>query len=219
MFMEATRVNYLKSRFRYAARMKGTKAVIAEAFGIDVSDIRADVHNVEHHKAHLGSTFLVSPLDTALCVSVDGFGDYLSTMRGRGRGNTVEVCDWVEFPHSLGLFYTAFTQFLGFWKHGDEYKVMGLSAFGKPVYLDEMRKVLKLKKNGLFELDTSFFVHHKHRVAPVWENGERTVVGTKSPRQRIFRSAARVSPAPATSGRPRRLWLGADGRPESPTLG
>lgn len=172
MFMEATKVKFLKTRFRYAVRIKGIKASIAEALEIDASSIKAKVQNVEHHRAHLGSTFLVSPLDTALCISVDGFGDFLSAMRGTGKGNNIEVLDWVEFPHSLGRFYTAFTQFLGFWKYGDEYKVMGLSALGEPVYLDEMRKVLKLKGNGLFELNTSFFLHDKERVDLVWENGE-----------------------------------------------
>jgi carbamoyltransferase len=95
-------------------------------------------------------------------------------MRGVGGGNTIEVRDWVEFPHSLGRFYTAFTRFLGFWEYGDEYKVMGLSALGQPVYHDEMRKVLKLKKDGLFELDTSFFRHDKHYVTPIWESGDQT---------------------------------------------
>ncbi len=175
VFMEATRVNFLKGRFRYAARIKGVKASIAEALEIDASGIKANVQNVEHHKAHLGSTFLVSPLDTALCISVDGFGDFLSAMRGVGRGNNIEVLDWVEFPHSLGGFYTAFTQFLGFWKYGDEYKVMGLSALGEPVYLDEMKKIVRLKGNGLFELDASFFIHAKERDQMVWVDGEPNI--------------------------------------------
>ena len=81
----------------------------------------------------------------------------------------------MEYPHSLGIFYTALTQFLGFWKYGDEYKVMGLSSFGRPAYLNEMRKIVRLKDNGLFELDTSFFVHHKERMDMVWENGEPTL--------------------------------------------
>jgi carbamoyltransferase len=170
--MEATKLDYLRGRFRYAARVKGIKDSIADALEIDLSRVKAKVQNVEHHKAHLGSTFLVSPLDTALCISVDGFGDLLSTMRGIGRGNKIDVLDWVEFPHSLGAFYTAFTQFLGFWRFGDEYKVMGLSAFGKPVYRDEMRRVLKLNGGGLFELDTSFFLHDKRRVDVIWGNDE-----------------------------------------------
>lgn len=170
--MEMTEVSYLRGRLRYASRVKGVKTSIAEALEIDASDLKAKVENVEHHKAHLGSTFLVSPLDTALCVSVDGFGDLLSVMRGIGSGDKIKVLDWVEFPHSLGAFYTAFTQFLGFREYGDEYKVMGLSAFGKPVYRDEMRRVLKLKSSGLFELDTSFFTHDKQRVDVVWEGGE-----------------------------------------------
>lgn len=71
-------------------------------------------------------------------------------MVGLGKENKIDVLDMVEFPHSLGVFYSALTQFLGFWNYGDEYKVMGLSAFGEPKYLDEMRQIIKLKDNCLF---------------------------------------------------------------------
>src|ERR1700752_3338015 len=127
-------LNFLKNRLQNVAKVSDIKATIAESLGTQLSNIKAKIYNVEHHRAHIGSAFLVSPFDVALCVSVDGFGDFLSAMRGIGRGNRIEILDWVEYPHSLGIFYTAFTQFLGFPKYGDEYKVMGLSAFGEPVY-------------------------------------------------------------------------------------
>lgn len=165
-------LNFLKSRLQNVSRVGDVKTNIAEALGTQVSHIRARIQNVEHHRAHIGSAFLVSPFDEALCISVDGFGDFLSVMRGIGRGNRVEILDWVEYPHSLGIFYTAFTQFLGFPRYGDEYKVMGLSAFGEPIYLDEMRNIVRLKSSGLFEIDTSFFLHDKEGVDMVWENGE-----------------------------------------------
>src|SRR5205807_7146961 len=88
----------------------------------------ARVHNVEHHRAHLASAFFASPFEEAAIASVDGFGDFSSVMWGTGKGNQIEVRGSVCFPHSLGIFYTAFTQFLGFPKYGDEYKMMGLSA-------------------------------------------------------------------------------------------
>lgn len=168
---KAPSLGFLRNRLHNVARVSDVKSGIAEAFGIRASDIRSRVHNIEHHRSHLASAFLVSPFDTAVCVSVDGFGDFLSAMRAIGKENRIEVVDYVEYPHSLGIFYTAFTQFLGFWNYGDEYKVMGLSAYGKPTHLDEMRKIVKLKKNGLFELDTAFFLHDKEGVEMVWENG------------------------------------------------
>lgn len=169
------RLGFLKNRLQNVAKVSDIKTNIATAFETEASNIRAKVQSVEHHRAHLGSTFLVSPFDIALSVSVDGFGDFLSAMRGIGRADKIEVLDWVEYPHSLGIFYTAFTQFLGFSKYGDEYKVMGLSAFGEPVYLDEMKKIVRLKDKGLFEIDTSFFLHDKEGVDMVWENGEPTL--------------------------------------------
>ncbi|MGB7293173.1 MAG: carbamoyltransferase C-terminal domain-containing protein [Thermodesulfobacteriota bacterium] len=165
------RLGFLKSRLQNASKIKDIRTSIAEDLGINPSNIKAKVHNVEHHRAHLASTYFVSPFDKALCVSVDGFGDFLSAMRGKGEGNKIDLFDWVEYPHSLGIFYTAFTQFLGFWKYGDEYKVMGLSAFGEAIYLNEMKKIVRLRDNGLFELDTSFFRHDKEGVDMLWEDG------------------------------------------------
>jgi carbamoyltransferase len=168
----APSLSFLKGRLQNAAKIGDIKTDIAKALDLPPSDIRAKLENVEHHRAHLASAFLVSPFDSALCLSVDGFGDFLSAMIGIGQGNQIDISDWVEFPHSLGIFYTAFTQFLGFQKYGDEYKVMGLSAYGEPEHLDKMRKVVKLKNNGLFEIDTSFFLHDKEGVEMVWKNGE-----------------------------------------------
>jgi len=164
--------SFLTSRLSNVSKIKDVKKALAEALGEDPSKIKAKAVNVEHHRAHLASTFFVSPFEEAVCVSVDGFGDFVSTMRGVGRGNHIEIFDAVEFPHSLGVFYTAFTQYLGFWKYGDEYKVMGLSAFGEPEYLGEMEKIVHLKRNGLFELRTSFFRHDKEGVNMVWDGGE-----------------------------------------------
>jgi len=171
----APKLGFLKNRLQNVSRIGDIKEDIAGALGIEGAQIKAKVQNVEHHRAHIGSTFLVSPFDQALCVSVDGFGDFVSTMTGIGRGNTIEITDWVEFPHSLGVFYTALTQFLGFWKYGDEYKIMGLSALGEPEFLDEMKKIVRLKGDGLFDIDTSYFLHDKEGVDMVWESGEPAV--------------------------------------------
>ena len=116
-------------------------------------ELRADVHNVEHHLAHVASAFFVSPFDEAAVLTLDGFGDFASTMLCHGRGNRLEVLDRVLFPHSLGIFYTAVTQWLGFPKYGDEGKVMGLAPYGDPEqFLDEMRELVRLDGDG-FELE------------------------------------------------------------------
>ncbi len=151
-------LRYIKNRVINTAKVGDIKSSLCEALGGSVSGIRAEAVNVEHHRAHLGSAFLVTRFEEAVCVSVDGFGDFLSAMWGIGKENKIDIRGWVEFPHSLGVFYTALTQFLGFDKYGDEYKVMGLSAYGEPGYLDEMRRLVKLKPDGTYELDTSYFL-------------------------------------------------------------
>src|SRR5213075_1207592 len=109
------------------------------------------VHEIEHHLAHLASAYLVSPFDEAVALSVDGFGDFASAGWGLGRGETVEVEERVYFPHSLGVFYQALTQFLGFPEYGDEYKVMGLAPYGEPAFMAEMRRLVRLQEDGGYE--------------------------------------------------------------------
>jgi carbamoyltransferase len=122
------------------------------------------IDRVEHHVAHLASAFLVSPFSEAVAVSVDGFGDFASTAWGVGRGDKLDIGGRVLFPHSLGIFYMAMTQYLGFSNWGDEYKVMGLAPYGKPTQIEKLRKVLHLKDDGTFELDLRFFRHHVEKI-------------------------------------------------------
>lgn len=163
--------NFVKDRLSNVLKMTDIRSALARELDINLKQIKAKVIKVEHHMAHIASTFLVSPFDDAACISIDGFGDFLSTMRAIGKEDKIKVVDFVEYPHSLGIFYNALTQYLGFWNYGDEYKVMGLSAYGKPVYLDKMRKIVKLQNDGLFELDTTYFNHAELGVSMVWENG------------------------------------------------
>lgn len=144
--------------------------VLAERF--DVAPARMPpVVDVEHHVAHAASAFYCSPYDEAMCLTVDGFGDFVSTMFAVGRGRQIEVLDRVLFPHSLGLFYLAMTQFLGFPTYGDEYKVMGLAAYGEPTFLQPMRRVVRERSRGRFKLDLTFFRHVKEGVDMTWEGG------------------------------------------------
>ena len=136
---------------------------------------QAKIHNVEHHRAHIASAFFCAPFEEAACLSIDGFGDFCSSMSAIGRGNKLEILDTVTYPHSLGIFYTAVTQYLGFPKYGDEYKVMGLASYGQPRFLPQMRKIVLLKPEGQFETDLDYFVHAAEGVTMSWENGEPVI--------------------------------------------
>jgi len=129
------------------------------------------VHQIEHHLAHLSSAFHVSPFEEAVVVSVDGFGDFASAAWGAGKGKDISVDGRVYFPHSLGIFYQALTQYLGFPHYGDEYKIMGLAPYGKPAFMDAMRKIVRLKPNGAYELDLAYFRHHREQVTYQWTDG------------------------------------------------
>ena len=146
---------------------------LARAFPSET--LRADIRHVEHHLAHLASAFLVSPFKDATVVSVDGFGDFASAAWGVGHHGHIELEEKIYFPHSLGIFYQALTQYLGFHKYGDEYKIMGLAPYGKPVHMGSMRKIIQLKHDGSFCLDLSYFRHHKDKIEYHWQNGEPTV--------------------------------------------
>jgi carbamoyltransferase len=140
------------------------------------------VHNVEHHRAHAASAFYCSPFEEAACLTVDGFGDFLSSLSAVGRGSRLEVLDEVMFPHSLGILYTAVTQFLGFPAYGDEYKVMALASFGRPAFLEKMRKVVRLEEDGRFETDVDFFRHASEGVTMSWDDGAPVLGPLWSPR-------------------------------------
>ena len=162
---------FIKDRVSNIKKVTSLKSEIAAGLGVSESDIRAEIKHIEHHRSHLASAFYVSPFEEAAILSIDGFGDFSSTMIAVGKGNKIEVLDSVTYPHSLGVFYTAFTQFLGFPWYGDEYKVMGLAPYGEPKYVDKLKHIVKLKDNGLFELDESYFIHSTEGVAMTWDNG------------------------------------------------
>src|SRR4051794_17034533 len=122
-------------RARNAARIGSLSDVIAASVGLDAARVRARTRFIEHHPAHLASAAFVSPFDTGAVCAIDGFGDFVSTSWGRLDGSRISVDGHVFFPHSLGMLYLAVTQFLGFPKYGDEFKVMGLAPYGEPSYV------------------------------------------------------------------------------------
>lgn len=139
------------------------------------------IHFVEHHRAHLASAFFGSPFEEATVISIDGFGDFSSLMWGVGKGTEIEVRGAVSFPHSLGLFYTAFTQFLGFPKYGDEYKMMGLSAYGEPRFAEHVRRVVHTEGDQC-RLNLDYFTHHTKGVEMTWYGGEPELGPVFSPK-------------------------------------
>ncbi len=159
---------------RAAGRVKNLAAVagLEERLARELPGTPPPVHGVEHHLAHIASAFFCSPFDEAACLTVDGFGDFVSTMLAVGSGNQIRVLDRVHFPHSLGLFYTALTQFLGFPGFGDEYKVMGLAAYGEPRFVPVLRQVVPAARDGRFRLDLSYFRHLSEGVDMSWDDGE-----------------------------------------------
>ncbi|HEV2426200.1 MAG TPA: carbamoyltransferase C-terminal domain-containing protein [Terriglobia bacterium] len=163
-------LNLVKERLAHMGQLRDVKQQFCQALAVEAAGVRAEFHNVEHHRAHLASAFLVSPFREAALVSVDGFGDFVSTMIGRGQDGRIEVLETVNYPHSLGIVYTAITQWLGFTKFGDEGKVQGLAAYGRPVYLDALRRIARLKPRGRFELDLDYFVHWAEGVEMTWED-------------------------------------------------
>ncbi|MCS6817907.1 MAG: carbamoyltransferase [Blastocatellia bacterium] len=165
------RLDRIGDRVKNAIRLRDVKATLAHGLGVDPRDLRAEVHYVEHHRAHLASAFFVSGFDEAALLSVDGMGDFVSTMWGIGRGSRMRIMGVVPFPHSLGILYTAVTQYLGFPHYGDEYKVMGLSAYGEPTYLDFFRQIVRVDGDLGFRLDLSHFIHHVEGVSMTWDEG------------------------------------------------
>ena len=149
---------------RSAASVKET---LQANYGIE---IKAKLHQVEHHLAHLASAYLVSGFNEAACISIDGFGDFTSTAFGVGQGSDVKIDSRVYFPHSLGIFYSALTQFLGFPHYGDEYKVMGLAPYGEPNFLEPLREIVRIRPDGSFRLNVRYFRHHAAKFSYSWKD-------------------------------------------------
>jgi carbamoyltransferase len=161
----------LKQRVLNAAKVFDLRREIAEALLVPAETITAKIHYVEHHQAHLASAFYVSPFRRAALLSLDGFGDFVSTMWAMGEEDSIRVLGQVEYPHSLGVVYTAATQFLGFPHYGDEGKVMGLAPYGQPQFIDQFRQIIRTEKDGRFRLNLDYFLHSTQGVEMTWDNG------------------------------------------------
>ncbi len=165
---------FARERVKTLAKFAGLAKELSRTLEIDPQSIRARVHRVEHHQAHLASAFFVSPFEHAAVLSADGLGDFASTMWATGEGHRLRVHGAIAFPHSLGMYYTALTQYLGFWKFGDEYKVMGLAAYGEPAYLDEFRRIVRGTGALGFRLGLEYFSHHRDGADMTWSESNKT---------------------------------------------
>jgi carbamoyltransferase len=168
-------VGIIADRLANAGKVRDLQDDLARALGVSKSSLRAEFHNIEHHRAHLASSFFVSPFDRAALLSIDGFGDFISTMWGVGEDNSIDVLGQVEYPHSTGIVYTATTQFLGFPHYGDEGKVMGLAPYGKPRFIEEFRDIIRTEEDGQFRLNLDYFRHHAEGVEMTWDEGSPVI--------------------------------------------
>lgn len=133
------------------------RSIIAEEMKID----RKKVLFVPHHISHAASAYYPSGFRESAVLTFDGVGEWTTTTYGIGKGNDLDIIEEIRFPHSLGLLYSVFTAFLGFEVNDGEYKVMGMAPYGKPLYLDKVRKLVKVFSDSSFALDLSYFTYQR----------------------------------------------------------
>ena len=141
---------------RFINLRKKTQKTILKKIGF-----KKKIDFVDHHEAHIMSSYAVSGYDDAVVLSVDGFGDFTSVAWGEVKNNNMKIEKRVLFPNSMGVFYSAVTQYLGFLNYGDEYKVMGMSCYGNSIYVEKLKKIIEINNDGSIKLDLKYFNHHK----------------------------------------------------------
>ena len=190
-------LSIVRDRLRNAGQLRDVRTPLASALGMQVGKLPR-LHYVEHHPSHLASAFFVSPFEDAAICAIDGFGDFVSTSMASGRGNHFDVLARVYFPHSLGMLYTAVTQYLGFMGYGDEFKIMGLAPYGELEFVPELRKLVTLKPGGNFELALEYFRHWNEGVDMEWSDGYPTLGRVYSPALEKLLGPPRDKDAPLT---------------------
>jgi len=159
----------VKEKLKVRKKRKSIEEFLSEAF--PQQSFRGKIEYVEHHLAHLSSAYTVSPFEEASIISVDGFGDFASAATGVGVKGDIDLQQRVYFPHSLGIFYQALTQYLGFPHYGDEYKIMGLAPYGEAKYSAQMDQILGATADGQFRLNLDYFLHHQQPIGYEWDDG------------------------------------------------
>lgn len=164
--------------FRRNRRTTGTVELLAGICDEDPTKVEFETVEVEHHLAHVASAYYASPFDSLTAgLSYDGSGDFASLMAARCEGSRIQILDRVTLPHSLGFFYTALCQFIGFDQFGEEYKVMGLAPYGDDCYRDQMAEMLSLEPDGWFRLGKGYFGMHEGGASGEADDQGRPVVG------------------------------------------
>ena len=154
------------NRIRNRTKRQDMPSEISQLFNLKANAL--NFYQLEHHLCHLASAYYPSGFREALVVSIDGFGDFSSASWGYGQEGRISQKGYVHFPHSLGIFYQAITQFLGFKNYGDEYKVMGLAPYGKPSLMDQMDQVFDVDSEGKYKLNLDYFRHHNEPISFSW---------------------------------------------------
>ncbi|TXC81395.1 carbamoyltransferase family protein [Luteibaculum oceani] len=165
----------LYDRIKNRSKVASFEKQLADAMDCPIEAIQGKVQNIEHHRSHLASAFYPSPFEEAALISIDGMGDFTSTMVATAKGNDIQVISEVNYPHSLGMFYTSFTQYLGFPHYGDEYKVMGLAPYGKPEFLKELDPFIQYDGKYGFTLNKKFYPHFSKGVDMNWVGGSPVI--------------------------------------------
>jgi len=157
-------------RLKRQGKTLGLREQFAAAANLPTDRVKARFHRIEHHQTHVAAGFLISPHEESAILSVDGMGDFTSTLTAHGHGTDWRELDRVWFPHSIGFLYSAITMYLGFPFYGDEYKVMGLAPYGEPEFADFFRRLIR-PKGDVFELNLDYFTHHKQGIRMSWNDG------------------------------------------------
>jgi carbamoyltransferase len=192
-----TRAAGALERFRIHRDVASSGARVASALGAREADVRARFHQVEHHLAHVASAFYCSPFERATGITADGAGDFATSMVATCEGTRIAVERRSLWPHSPGVFYTGVCQIIGFDKFGEEYKVMGLSAYGVNRYVREMRQIASYEPGRGFRLTLKYFRHHRQaRGLEMVDDGEVSVPPLWGPELERLLGPARKRPAP-----------------------
>ncbi len=193
----ATTLPRVLDRLRIHREVASTSDQVADAMGAAAADVRAGFHQVEHHVAHVASSFFCSPFERATGITADGAGDFASGLIARCEGTRIDVERRTLWPHSPGVYYTAICQLIGFDRFGEEYKVMGLSAYGVNRYVREMRELASYAPGEGFRLNLRYFKHHEQtRGLEIVEGQEVSVPALWSPEMERLLGTARRRPAP-----------------------
>ena len=193
------RLSLLRDRAGNAASVGRLAPTLAASVGLDASWVSRRLHLVEHHAAHLASSYFASPFEESAVCAIDGFGDFVSTSSGRAAGTSLTIDRRVFFPHSLGLLYLAVTQFLGFPHYGDEFKVMGLAPYGALDFVEPLRRLARVDAGGQVRLDLSYFSHWSGGMRMTWAGGEPAIGPVFTPKLADLLGPARAPSEPVTA--------------------